>query len=33
MLRSCAVFVVTNIDAGFVAGAFASGIANLAASA
>nr|QNO46798.1 hypothetical protein DEIDBPHB_00047 [Methanosarcinales archaeon ANME-2c ERB4] len=30
-IRSCAVLAVANIDAGFVAGAFAAGIANLAA--
>ena len=33
MLRSCAVLAVANIGAGFVAGAFAVGIANLTASA
>ena len=33
MLRSCAVLTFANIDAGFVAGAFIAGIANLAAAA
>ncbi|NOQ32911.1 MAG: nickel pincer cofactor biosynthesis protein LarB [Methanosarcinales archaeon] len=33
MLQSCSVLVVVNIDAGFVAGAFAARIANLAAAA
>lgn len=33
MLQSCAVLAVVNIDAGFVAGAFAARIANLAAAA
>ena len=33
MLRSCVVFAVANIDAGFVAGVFAAGIVNLAVSA
>jgi len=33
MLQSCSVLAVVNIDAGFVAGAFAARIANLAAAA
>ena len=33
MLQSCAVLAVVNIDAGFVAGAFAARVANLAAEA
>jgi len=32
MLQSCSVLAVVNIDAGFVAGAFAAKIANLMAS-
>jgi NCAIR mutase (PurE)-related protein len=32
MLQSCSVMVVVNIDAGFVAGAFAARIANLVAN-
>ena len=33
MLQSCSVLAVVNIDAGFVAGAFAARVANLAAAA